>query len=131
MWNEMATEFDIREYESMEKPVVILVTSCYVTRYNGLKLSGTSATHYYLNPNVAETYQIKQIYVPKAHSKHTRKYTTLTLTTSSKSCRYPMLPNMPPPLEIKNQRDKDVERERTRNRFPLSVLLEVDPQNYQ
>ncbi|GKC12851.1 DNA helicase [Tanacetum coccineum] len=69
MWNEMATEFNIREYETMEKPVVILVTSCYVTRYNGLKLSGgTSATHYYLNPNVAETYQIKQIYVPKAHS---------------------------------------------------------------
>ncbi|GJT40020.1 DNA helicase [Tanacetum coccineum] len=34
LWNEMATEFDIRAYEQMEKPVIIVVTSCCVTRYN-------------------------------------------------------------------------------------------------
>nr|GEW54048.1 hypothetical protein [Tanacetum cinerariifolium] len=33
----MATEFDIRAYEQMEKPVIIVVTSCYVTRYNRLQ----------------------------------------------------------------------------------------------
>ncbi|GJV29924.1 nucleic acid-binding, OB-fold protein [Tanacetum coccineum] len=35
LWNEMATDFDLPEYESMEKPVVITVSSCWVTRYNG------------------------------------------------------------------------------------------------
>nr|GEV26095.1 hypothetical protein [Tanacetum cinerariifolium] len=38
---------------------------------------------------------------------------------------------MTPLLDIKNQRDEDLEKERTRNRFPLSVHLEVDPKNYQ
>ncbi|GJZ83397.1 DNA helicase [Tanacetum coccineum] len=105
IWNEMALDFDVREYESMEKPIIIAVSSCYVTRYNGLQLSGTSATHYYLNPNVAKTYQIRQM--------------------------YPQLPNMAPLLDIKHKRDENLEKESTRNRFPLSVLLEVDPQNYQ
>ncbi|GJY14913.1 DNA helicase [Tanacetum coccineum] len=100
MWNEMALDFNTLEYESMDKPVIIAFSSCYVTRYNGLQLSGASA-HYYLNLNVAETYQIRKM--------------------------YPQLPNMAPPLDIKNQRDEDLEKERNRNRFPLFVLLEVDP----
>ncbi|GJQ94767.1 DNA helicase [Tanacetum coccineum] len=61
VWHEMAQQFDVREYEAMEKPVVIAVSSCYINRYIGLQLSGTLATHYYLNPNIPETYQIKQI----------------------------------------------------------------------
>ncbi|GKC51828.1 reverse transcriptase domain-containing protein [Tanacetum coccineum] len=56
----MALTFDIREYESMEKPVVIAISSYWVRHFNGLQLSGTSATHYYLNPNMPETYHIKQ-----------------------------------------------------------------------
>ncbi|GJT40019.1 DNA helicase [Tanacetum coccineum] len=42
LWNEMATEFDIHAYEQMEKPVIIAVTSCCVTRYNGLRDAHTS-----------------------------------------------------------------------------------------
>ncbi|GKA87746.1 DNA helicase, partial [Tanacetum coccineum] len=40
--NEMATEFDIRAYKQMEKLVIIAVTSCCVTRYNGLRDAHTS-----------------------------------------------------------------------------------------
>nr|GEX74986.1 hypothetical protein [Tanacetum cinerariifolium] len=37
----------------MEKLVVIAVSSCWVRRFNGIQLSGTSATHWYLQ--VADT----------------------------------------------------------------------------
>nr|GEU66750.1 helitron helicase-like domain-containing protein [Tanacetum cinerariifolium] len=60
LWHEMALTFNITEYEAMEKPVVIAVTSCWVRHFNGLQLSGTSATHYYLNPKIPETYHIKE-----------------------------------------------------------------------
>ncbi|GJU24311.1 nucleic acid-binding, OB-fold protein, partial [Tanacetum coccineum] len=105
LWNEMATNFDEREYNSMEKPVIIAVSSCYINRYHGLQLSGTSATHYYLDPNIPETRQIKAL------------------------C--PQLPNTGPMLEIVHQRYEDMEREKMRNRFPLAILHDVDPQNYQ
>ncbi|GJU52866.1 hypothetical protein Tco_1226580 [Tanacetum coccineum] len=55
---EMATMFNMHDYESMSKPVVIAASSCWVSRYNG-----TSATHYSLNPNIPETYHIKHQYV--------------------------------------------------------------------
>ncbi|GJS45822.1 nucleic acid-binding, OB-fold protein [Tanacetum coccineum] len=102
LWNEMASNFDIRTYEQMEKPFMIVVASCCVTRYNGLPLSWTSATHYYLNPNIPETYQIREM------------HTQATDAT--------------PILDVQSQRH---EQEKTRNHFPLAVLLEVDPQNYQ
>nr|GEX32870.1 DNA helicase [Tanacetum cinerariifolium] len=60
LWHELALTFNITEYEAMEKPVILAVTSCWVRRFNGLQLSGTSATHYYLNPNIPKTYNIKE-----------------------------------------------------------------------
>ncbi|GKA62881.1 DNA helicase [Tanacetum coccineum] len=66
LWNEMATGFDMNTYTSLPQPVVIAVSSCYVSRYNGLQLSGTYATHYYLNPDIPETKHIKQHYCFKA-----------------------------------------------------------------
>ncbi|GJZ53253.1 DNA helicase [Tanacetum coccineum] len=62
LWNEMATEFHVHAYEKIEKPVVIAVASCWVTRYNGLQLSGISTTHYYLNPNIPETFHIREMH---------------------------------------------------------------------
>ncbi|GKE66272.1 hypothetical protein Tco_1520433 [Tanacetum coccineum] len=44
----MAMNFNVQEYESMEKLVVIAVSSCWVRRYNGLQLSGTSATQWHI-----------------------------------------------------------------------------------
>ncbi|GJV23191.1 DNA helicase [Tanacetum coccineum] len=101
LWNEMATGFDMNTYTSLPQPVVIAVSSCYVSRYNGLQLSGTYATHYYLNLDIPKTYHIKQ-----QHEQST---------------------SMVPFLTINNQRYEDPNLERTRNRFPLATLLEVDP----
>ncbi|GJS91734.1 DNA helicase [Tanacetum coccineum] len=67
----------------------------------GLQLSGTSATHYYFNPNKPETYHIKQ------------QHELSTSTT--------------PFFTFNNQRYVDLNQERTRNCFPLATLLEVDP----
>ncbi|GJV26048.1 hypothetical protein Tco_1378743 [Tanacetum coccineum] len=39
--------------------------------------------------------------------------------------------NTPLLLNIETQRYEELEQEKTRNRFPLSVLLEIYPQNYQ
>nr|GEU96039.1 DNA helicase [Tanacetum cinerariifolium] len=64
LWNEMAINLDERGYNLMEKPVVIAASSCYINHYHGLQLSGTSATHYYLNPNIPKTSQIKQMVFP-------------------------------------------------------------------
>nr|GEX69255.1 hypothetical protein [Tanacetum cinerariifolium] len=36
LWDEMALNFNVSEYDSMEKPVIIAVSSCYINRYNGL-----------------------------------------------------------------------------------------------
>nr|GEU32878.1 DNA helicase [Tanacetum cinerariifolium] len=105
LWHDMALNFNLREYEAMEKPVVIAVSSCWVRQFNGLQLFGTSATHYYLNPNIPETCHIKE------------------------QCQ--QATNTAPILNIDNQRYEDLEQEKNRNRFPLATLLEVDPQNYQ
>ncbi|GKA49602.1 DNA helicase [Tanacetum coccineum] len=59
LWNEMETDFDMHTYNSLPKLVVIAVSSCWVSRYNGLQLPGTSTTHYYLNPDIPEMYHIK------------------------------------------------------------------------
>nr|GEY00810.1 hypothetical protein [Tanacetum cinerariifolium] len=105
LWHEMALTFNITEYEDMEKPVIIAVTSCWVRHFNGLQLSGTSVTHYYLNPNIPETYHIKE--------------------------QYQQPGNTIPILNIHHQRHQNLEEEKYRNRFPLATLLEINPQNYQ
>nr|GEV80107.1 reverse transcriptase domain-containing protein [Tanacetum cinerariifolium] len=35
LWNEMATNFDERAYNLMEKPIIIDVSSCYINHYHG------------------------------------------------------------------------------------------------
>ncbi|GJZ00789.1 hypothetical protein Tco_0518218 [Tanacetum coccineum] len=65
----------------------------------GLQLSGTFATRYYLNPNIPETLQIRQM--------HTQVI------------------DAAPILDIQSQRHEDQEQEKTQNRFLLAVLLEV------
>ncbi|GJR43766.1 DNA helicase [Tanacetum coccineum] len=85
-----------------ELPAKVNVKNTVLT---GLQLSGTSATHYYLNPNIPETYHIKE--------------------------QYQQLANTVPILNIDNQRHQNQEEENHRHRFPLATLLEVNPQNYQ
>nr|GEV23946.1 DNA helicase [Tanacetum cinerariifolium] len=52
----------------------------------GIQLSATSATHYYLNPNIPETNQLKQL--------------------------YPQLPDKGPTLVVMNERYEDIDREK-------------------
>ena len=51
--------------------------------------------------------------------------------TNYQLCRYIETPDTTAVLNIRHQRYDDPELEKTRNRFPLSNLLEVNPQNYQ
>nr|GEU77779.1 putative ribonuclease H-like domain-containing protein [Tanacetum cinerariifolium] len=61
LWHDMAVNFNLQEYEALESPVFIAASSCWVRRYHGLQLSSTSATHYYLNPNIPKIFHIKQV----------------------------------------------------------------------
>ncbi|GJV69689.1 hypothetical protein Tco_1485198 [Tanacetum coccineum] len=71
----------------------------------GLQLSGTSTTYWYLSPIILKTHQIRHM--------------------------YDQLTDTKPILNINNQRYEDLKQEKNRNRFPLAILLEVDPQKYQ
>ncbi|XP_071686883.1 replication protein A 70 kDa DNA-binding subunit D-like [Rutidosis leptorrhynchoides] len=60
LWNDMATSFDKEAYDTMPKPVMIAIDSCWVKENivtNEKQLSGISATHYYLNPKIDEYHQ--------------------------------------------------------------------------
>ncbi|GJX01004.1 DNA helicase [Tanacetum coccineum] len=54
MWNEIALNFDIKFYEALPEPILIVVSSCRVLTYRGFQLAATQATHYYLNPAIPE-----------------------------------------------------------------------------
>ncbi|GKC93217.1 nucleic acid-binding, OB-fold protein [Tanacetum coccineum] len=55
LWDEMAKTFKKDEFKSMPKPVIFAVSSCKVLEYGGmLQLQATSATHYYINPEIPE-----------------------------------------------------------------------------
>ncbi|GJV27853.1 DNA helicase [Tanacetum coccineum] len=105
LWHDMAVNFNLQEYEVLERPVVIAVSSCWVRRFHGLQLFSTSTTHYYLNPNIPETFHIKQV--------------------------HQQLPEPQVMLNIDNQRYENPEEEKTRNQFPLATLFDLDPQNYE
>ncbi|GJR52192.1 DNA helicase [Tanacetum coccineum] len=106
IWNEVAHEFDVKEYNKMEKPVVIPVSSCWVIRkYGGLQLTATPATHYYLNPNIVEVHHILNVYQQFIDPA-------------------PALPIQQPPYG-------DEEQEQTRNQWSLESLLKVIPHNYK
>nr|GEV99382.1 DNA helicase [Tanacetum cinerariifolium] len=107
LWHDMAVNFNLQEYEALERPVAIAVSSCWVRRYHGLQLSSTSATHYYLNPNpnIPKTFHIKQV--------HQQLLEPQVM------------------LNIENQRYENSKEEKIRNRFPLATIFDLDPQNYK
>nr|GEU65612.1 nucleic acid-binding, OB-fold protein [Tanacetum cinerariifolium] len=99
-------KIDMTEYNTMDKPVVIAVSSAWATKkYGGLQLSSTSATHYYLNLNVPETNHILSIFAD--------------------------LINPVPALEIQRQPYSNPQLEQTRNRYTIETLLTVNPQHYE
>nr|GEX84257.1 hypothetical protein [Tanacetum cinerariifolium] len=106
IWGDTAETFDMDEYNKMEKLVIIVVASAWATKkYGGLQLSLTSATHYYLNPNIPEAKDILNIYAD---------FITPT-----------------PALEILRQLYSNPLLEQTRNRYNIETLLSVNPHHYK
>ena len=53
LWDDLAERFQKDEIDRLEKPIIIAVTSCRVSKYyNKLQLSSTPATYYYINPRI-------------------------------------------------------------------------------
>ncbi|PWA46451.1 replication protein A 70 kDa DNA-binding subunit [Artemisia annua] len=106
LWGTLAETFNKEGIDALEKPVIIAVTSCRVSRYqNNLQLSSTPATYYYINPTIPELEQYKE------------EYRTMF--------------NINPPLQVIRQPFHDKEKEKTRNRFPLASLMVQVPLTYQ
>ncbi|PWA46862.1 nucleic acid-binding, OB-fold protein [Artemisia annua] len=105
LWDDLANTFKKDEIDALEKPVLIAVSSCRVTRYrNTLQLQSTPATYYYINPKIPELEEYLQ------------EYRTLF--------------NINPPLQIVRHPYEDKEQEKMRNRIPLDVLLKESPQSH-
>ncbi|PWA13618.1 Retrotransposon-like protein [Artemisia annua] len=60
LWGNLAESFNKEAIDAMEKPVIIAVSSCRVSRFrNNLQLSATPATYYYIDPDIPELQQYK------------------------------------------------------------------------
>ncbi|GKF64008.1 hypothetical protein Tco_0187456 [Tanacetum coccineum] len=98
-------KFDMDEYEKLQKPVIIAVSSAWANkRYGELQLSATSATHYYLNPKILEVDYILSVYKD--------------------------LIDPTPALEIQREPCSSQLDEQMRNRHTIESLLNVNPQHY-
>lgn len=63
LWNEAARGFEVSLCTQLQQPVVIAVSSCWAKRFaGGVQLSATPATSYYLNPEIEEADQIRELY---------------------------------------------------------------------
>ncbi|PWA69687.1 nucleic acid-binding, OB-fold protein [Artemisia annua] len=98
LWGHLAETFNKQGIDALEKPVIIAVSSCRVSRFrNNLELSSTPATYYYIDPDIPELEQYK--------------------------AEYRSAFNLIPPLPVIRQPFKDKEQEKFRNRFPLADLM--------
>ena len=70
LWDDLAEKFKKDQIDKLEKPVIIAVSSCRVSKYyNKLQLSSTPATYYYINPNIPqlERYRAEYSLDPKIY----------------------------------------------------------------
>ncbi|PWA95982.1 nucleic acid-binding, OB-fold protein [Artemisia annua] len=104
LWNELAEDFKNRDLTTLQQPVVMAVSSCYVKRYaaGAVQLSTTPATQFYLNPNILETKTIHNVYEQ-------------------------LLGSMPP-LLIQQPTDQNPENIDTGNKVSIAQMLAVDPE---
>nr|GEX56395.1 nucleic acid-binding, OB-fold protein [Tanacetum cinerariifolium] len=101
----MANHFGEADINSMEQPVIIVISSCRVLKYTDCQLSASSATYYYLNPKMPEAQESRALF--KARYEET------------------------PPLTIYKHPHKDVQQDKTRNMFPLKTIMDQNPQSYK
>ncbi|GKF43562.1 hypothetical protein Tco_0130114, partial [Tanacetum coccineum] len=52
MWDEMAWEFDRNLVDTMEVPMITVVTSCRVSQFRDFQPSASPTTHYYFFPDI-------------------------------------------------------------------------------
>ncbi|PWA60434.1 nucleic acid-binding, OB-fold protein [Artemisia annua] len=105
LWGDLAEHFPKEGIDALEKPIIIAVTSCRVSRYyNSLQLSATPATYYYINPQIPQLEQYLN--------------------------EYRNLHNIRPPLQIVKHPFQDKDQEKIRNRFPLAILMKEDPHTH-
>ncbi|GJZ62734.1 DNA helicase [Tanacetum coccineum] len=96
----------MNKYATLQKPVIIAVSSAWANkRYGVLQLSSTSATHFYLNPNIPEVHYILSVYANFI--------------------------NPTPALEIQREACSSQIDEQMRNRHTIESLLSVNPQHYE
>ncbi|PWA65216.1 nucleic acid-binding, OB-fold protein [Artemisia annua] len=64
LWDDLADKFEKQEIKKLERPIIIAVTSCRVTKFlkRDLQLSSTPAMYYYINPNIPDLQQYKAAY---------------------------------------------------------------------
>ncbi|PWA77165.1 hypothetical protein CTI12_AA226400 [Artemisia annua] len=63
LWADLAEKFNKDTIDALEKPIIIAVTSCRVSRYsNNLQLSSTPATYFYINPKIPQLEQYQAEY---------------------------------------------------------------------
>ncbi|GJU45743.1 DNA helicase [Tanacetum coccineum] len=105
MWDDLATQFNKEEVEKLPPPIIIVVSSCRVTKYRDVQLSATPATYYYINPKNQEA--------ENAYKMFEDKY------------------SLNPPLQVTKYRYDDPEQEKTRNRQTLYTLLQQNPTTFK
>ncbi|GJU83002.1 DNA helicase [Tanacetum coccineum] len=97
LWDEMAEHFGEADLASMKQPVIIAISSCRVSKHTDYQLSASSATYYYLNPKIPEAEESRDLF--KARYEDT------------------------PPLTIYKYPHKDIQQDKTRNRFTTEATI--------
>ncbi|GKB17404.1 hypothetical protein Tco_0851327, partial [Tanacetum coccineum] len=90
---------------NMEQLVIIAVSSCRVSKYREYQVFASSTTYYYLNLNIPEAAESRALF----------------------KARYQDSPS----LIISKFPHQDVQQEKTRNKFPLKMIMEHNPNSYK
>nr|GEV84765.1 DNA helicase [Tanacetum cinerariifolium] len=104
-WDDLAKQFKKDEIEQLLRPIIIIVSSCRVTKYKDVQLETAPATFYYINLQTKEA--------ADAYIMFKEKY------------------EFNPPLQVSIYRYVDPEQKKTRYRQTLYTLLQQDPTSFK
>ncbi|PWA73037.1 hypothetical protein CTI12_AA263350 [Artemisia annua] len=107
LWDGLANKLEKKEIEELERPIIIAVSSCRVSKFlkRDLQLSSTLATYYYIKPDIPDLEQYKAAY--------------RALYEEKKS------------LCVTRYRLQDSEQEQQKNRIPFQLLFKHKPESYR
>ncbi|GJZ46144.1 hypothetical protein Tco_0593740 [Tanacetum coccineum] len=101
----MAIHFGQTDIHGMEQPVIIAISSCRVSKYTDYQLFASSATYYYLNPKIPKAKESRDLFKARYEDS--------------------------PPLTICKTPHKDVQQDKTRNKFSLKTIMDQNLQSYR